>query len=390
MKASHDKSGCCRPKSKLCRIWYIIAKERKTPLGDPCVEFPGHILHKPDPCIYDQFLLMALNQPVTWDNPDVRILLGGIEQYTYNLVTGTVYTVEITVHNSSRLKRADGTSVDVGWIEFGAGGQTRTGIATLSADVPVWPGTAVVTTTWRTPDVPGHYCIEVLLSHPDDGNPANNRGWNNTQVYAAHSQVKRPIRIFNRYPKGCPPIEEGGGPILRPHRVFLGWAVLGAVAGLFASRLAPPEWPGLARLALTVGAGYFLLALLGLLAESIYAWIKRSRGRATAMAKRSQDEERRRRTPCNLVETEVDSYTFDDRVGKDFDPDAAFRGHGPIWPARVDPLSFLFLDGEAYRDVELLVDAPDGPGPPAVFNVNVRQGGVPTGGVSVTITREGT
>jgi hypothetical protein len=85
----------------------MLTSEGKTPCGDPCVEFPGHILHKPDPCIYDQFLLMiAMNQPVTWDNPDVRILLGGLEQYTYDLVTGAEYTVEIAVHNSSREKPA--------------------------------------------------------------------------------------------------------------------------------------------------------------------------------------------------------------------------------------------------------------------------------------------
>ena len=387
MNATQDKSDCCQPKSKIGRIWQIITKERKG--GDPCVEFPGHILHKPDPCIYDQFLLMAMNQPVTWENPDVSILLGGVKQYTYNLTTGTTYTIAITVHNSSRIKPADGTTVDVRWIEFGAGGQTRHPIATLSTNVPVWPGTAVVTTSWRTPDVPGHYCIEMELFHPNDGNPANNRGWNNTQVYAAHSPVQRPIRIFNRYPKGCPPLEEGGGPILRPHRVFLGWAVLGAIAGLFLGDLGPSAWPGVARLGVTVAAGYALLALLGLLAESIYAWLQRSRGRAAATAKRSRDDQRRRGIPCNLVEIEVDSYVFNDKVGKDFDPDTAFRGKGPVWPARVEPASFLFLDGEAYRDVELQVDAPDGTGPPGVFNVNVRQGGVPSGGVTVTITREG-
>src|SRR5947207_12216766 len=119
VKASRDKSDCCRPKSKLGRIWYIITKERKTPYGDPCVEFPGHILHKPDPCIYDQFLLMAMNQPVTWDNPDVAIFLGGVEQNTYDLATSTTYAVAITVHNSSREKPANGTSVEVRWIEFG-------------------------------------------------------------------------------------------------------------------------------------------------------------------------------------------------------------------------------------------------------------------------------
>jgi len=45
MKASHTQSDCRRPKSKLCRICYIITQESKTPCGDPCVEFPGHILH---------------------------------------------------------------------------------------------------------------------------------------------------------------------------------------------------------------------------------------------------------------------------------------------------------------------------------------------------------
>jgi len=298
---------------------------------------------------------MALNQPVTWDSPDVHIFLGGVEQYTYNLTTGITYTVQITVHNSSRLKPANGTSVDVRWIEFGAGGQTRHHINTLTANVPVWPGTAVVSTPWRTPDVPGHYCIEIELYHPNDGNPANNRGWNNTQVYAAHSAVERPIRIFNRYPKGCPPVLEGGGPILRPHRVFLGWGVLGAVlSGLFLRNLGPHSWPTLARIGLALAGGYLVLAVIGLLAESTYAWIKRSRGRIAAEAKRSRDEERRRGIPCNLVEIEVDSYTFEDQLGKNFDPDVGFRGKGPVWPARVEPSSFLFLEGEAYRDVKFV------------------------------------
>ncbi len=388
MKEKQETSDCCRPKSKLCRIWHIISKEQKTPCGDPCVTFPGHILNKPDPCIYDQFLLMAMNQPVTWENPDVSIFLNGIKQYTYNLTVSTTYTVAITVHNSSRVKPANGTTVDLHWIEFGAGGQVRHPIATLAADVPVWPGTTVVTTPWRTPDLPGHYCIDVELFHPDDGNPSNNHGWNNTQVYAAHSQVKRSIRIFNRYPKGCPSVEEGGGPILRPHRVFLGWAVLGAVAGLFLRHLTPHDWPVLARLGATAAAGYAILAVLGLLSESVYAWIKRSRGRAAEQAKLSADRERRGRIPCNLVETEVDSYVFNDTIGKDFNPDTVFVGKAPVWPARVDPSSFLFADNEAFRDVELVVDAPDGPGPSGVFNVNVRQGGQPSGGITLTVTRE--
>ena len=34
-----------------------------------------------------------------------------------------------------------------------------------------------------------------------------------------------------------------------------------------------------------------------------------------------------------------------------------------------------------------IVDAPDETGSPGVFNINVRQGGVPTGGATIMITR---
>ena len=366
----------------LCRIWTILTRE-KTPYGDPCVVIPGHIAHKPDPCIYDQFLLMQLQQPVTWDNPDVRIFLKGVEQYTYNLTVSTEYDVEVTIHNSSRDKPALGTSVDVHWIEFGAGGQIKHPITIAATDVPVWPGTSTVAAKWKTPDVPGHYCIEVELSHPDDGNPANNRGWNNTQVYAAHSPVDRDIRIFNRYPGDCPPVREGGGPVLRPHRVFLGWAVIGAVAALLLEHRLPHDTPAGTQLLALLAAGYVIFAILGLIAESIYAWIKRRSNDARARNPRTD------RTDCHLVNITVDSYAFNDKIGKDFDPTGAFQGKAPIWNATVTPSSFVFLPGEAFRDVNLHVDAPDKPGPAGIFNVNVWQGGVPSGGATVKITTGG-
>lgn len=375
---------CCKPLTRLCRIWEIITREPKTPLGDPCVRFPGHLIRKPDPCIYSQFLLMQLNQPVTWDSPDVRILLGGVEHDSYNLTAGTQYTLEIIVHNSSREKPADGTAVHVRWIDFGAGGQTRHDIATLSTNVPIWPGTAVVATNWRTPDTPGHYCIEVELAHPEDGNPANNRGWNNTQVYAANSPVHRAVRIFNRYPKGCPPIREGGGPYLRPERVLWGWGVLGALTGFLLHRFAPQDWSVTARVGFMAAAGYAALAVAGFISEWLYNQVKRNR-----LDREGQRPPKVERISCNLVEMDVDSYEFTDKIGKDFDPDSAFQGKAPVWPARVEPSRFLFADNEAYRDVELIVDAPDGPGPDGVFNVNVRQGGVPAGGVTVRITHQG-
>ncbi|MDB5069093.1 MAG: hypothetical protein JWM87_204 [Candidatus Eremiobacteraeota bacterium] len=287
----------------LCRVWIIITHQRKG--GDDCVYFPERVINRPDPCIYSQFLLMQLKQPVTWDNPDVAIFKGGVEQYTYGLTVDTQYDVAVTVHNTSLEKAALGTKVSVRWIEFGAGGLVRHPIDELVANVGVYPATAVVATTWRTPATPGHYCIEVQLAHPNDGNPANNLGWNNTQVLAAHSEARTPVRIFNRH----------------------------------------------------VGAP------------------------------RREEQAVHRGPPWNLVEIEFDSYVFNDAYGAHANGDVMFAPRPPAWPARVEPRTFHFAPGETYRDVDLIVDAPAGPGHPEKFNVTARQGGAPLGGVTVTVTR---
>jgi hypothetical protein len=286
----------------LCRILGVLVGRRPGDQG--CIYIPGRIINRPDPCIYDQYLLMQLGLPVTWDNPDFAILLGGVKQYTYDLSVSTTYDVAITVHNSSREKPALGTTVKVVWMEFGAGGTVTTPITTVTTDVPVWPGTSVVHVPWTTPATPGHYCLQAQLFHPDDGNPANNLGQNNTQVYTAHSQVKGQMRIFNKF--------------------------LNAPA--------------------TVG--------------------------------------KRQTRPRNHVEITVDSYVFKDGVGKDVDPMEMFAPRAAAWPAQVVPASFDFGPNEEYRDVTLIVDAPNGPGPSEVFNVTAKQDGTPLGGVTVTVERK--
>jgi hypothetical protein len=370
----------------LCKLWCIFTREQKQPGGDPCVVVPGHLIRKPDPCIYSQFLLMQMNQPVTWDNPDVGLFRNGVEQYTYSLIADTDYEVRVTVHNASRDKAANGTQVKVQWIEFGAGSQIRHPLADLATNVAVWPATSVVTTTWRTPATPGHCCIEVELNHPDDGNPANNRGWNNTQVHAAQSPVVRKIPIFNRYLGACPPVREGHGPVLRPHRVFLGWGAIGAVAALLMSHSLPwlHEASAPARGLALMLMGYLVTSLLGLASESAYAAMKR-RQAEQSVARR----DRKDRIDCHRVDITLDSHVFSDAVGKAFAPAAAFAGAAPVWPAQVVPSSFVFAPDEVMREVELQVDAPDPPGPPGHFNVSVWQGGVPSGGVTVVITTGG-
>ncbi|HEV7676338.1 MAG TPA: hypothetical protein VGQ12_17535 [Candidatus Angelobacter sp.] len=164
--------------------------------------------------------MMQLGKPVTWANPDVVISLAGIKQDTYDLIVNTTYDVAITVHNTSQEKEARGTHVDVRWIEFGAGGQIRHHVGHVVIDVPVWPGVTVTHMNWLTPPTPGHFCLEIELFHPKDGNPANNLGWNNTQVKTAHSPVTTSVRIFNRYLNGAPSRQEN---VSAAHRGGIPW-----------------------------------------------------------------------------------------------------------------------------------------------------------------------
>jgi hypothetical protein len=289
----------------ICKVFRVVVGKRPGSRG--CIYIPERIINRPDPCIYDQFLLMQLGQPVTWANPDFSIMLGGVPQYTYGLTVSTTYDIHIKVHNSSRQKPALGTTINVHWLEFGVGGQVNSHpIGTFTADVPVWPGTCVVHVPWTTPAIPGHYCLQAELFHPEDGNPANNLGQNNTQVCAAHSEVRDQIRIFNQF------LNESTPPTLAP---------------------------------------------------SVH------------------------RAPRNHVEITVDGYIFHDAIGKDADPSTMFAPKDAAWPARVEPTSFDFATGEAYRDVTLIVDAPHGAGPAETFNVTARQDGTPLGGVTIVIER---
>jgi len=300
-----QRPGCL---GLILRILAVMVGRRPPDWG--CIYVPARLTDRPDPCIYDQFMLMALGLPVTWANPDVAILLNGVPQNTYDLVASTTYDVIVTVHNSSRTRPAPGTRVQIWWMEFGAGGTVKHALGTTFVDVPTWPGVATAQFPWTTPATPGHYCLEIELFHPDDADPSNNRGQNNTQVYAAHSRVESPIRVFNTFADD-PPVQPG---TLSPKR--------------------PP------------------------------------------VPVHGDD-----------VEITVDSYVFADAIGKDANPDTMFAPRDAAWPARVEPASFTFQPGERYRDVLLIVDAPDGPGPAETFNVSVRQGGAPTGGVTVTIER---
>jgi len=379
LKKEYKPSGdAANVRNWLCKFYLALLKRKKR--GDPCLYLPEDVINKPDPAIYSQFLLMELGQPVTWDNPDVAIFLGGVEQYTYDLRVNTEYDITVTVHNSSRTKAATNTLVHLRWIEFGAGAQIRHAISTISTNVPVFPGVSKVTSKWRTPASAGHYCIEVELEHPEDANTANNLGWNNTQVREANSEVRSVFRVYNRYPDGCPPVYKGGYKT-RVSQI-LGYTVIFSLIG-FAYAFFPKD--GNYKEVLTgFVVGGIVGAIVGFIREKVVGSMKlnRSKRRHEKMATIEREK-----VSCNWVEIFVDGYLFKDAKGKEAHAEAMFAPKPTEWPARVEPNTFVFNPGEAFRDVILIVDAPDEAGPPANFNCNVWQGGVPSGGITVTINR---
>jgi len=180
------------------RICDILVRKK---LPKDCIRLPFEVTRYPDPCIYNQFFLMANNQPVTWDNPNVEIFLGGNVQDTYNLAVDTTYQVRVGIENASPFFDALGTQVQVNMLTFGIGQPTPTPIHSFSVDVPAataFPGVQE-TFDWTTPTTAGHYCIQVLIQHATDINPANNEGWNNTNVrdVATGTQFVMAIPIAN-------------------------------------------------------------------------------------------------------------------------------------------------------------------------------------------------
>lgn len=183
---------------RCARICDILVRKK---LPKDCIRLPFEVTRYPDPCIYSQFFLMANNQPVTWDNPNVWIFLGGVEQDTYNLAVSTTYEVQVGIENASPFFDAVGTSVQVNMLTFGIGQPSPTPIHSFTVDVPAatsFPG-VIETFSWTTPSVADHYCLQVLIDHANDINPSNNEGWNNTNVrdVAPGEQMSLAIPIRN-------------------------------------------------------------------------------------------------------------------------------------------------------------------------------------------------
>lgn len=154
--------------------------------GPGTVHLPGAIYKRPDPLIYSQSFLMAQGLAVTWDNPDIWLTEpGGISPVpSHELAPDHLYRVHALIHNGSTEAPVVRMPVDFSFWSFGIGG-TSTPIGSTAITLSVKgavgePREAAI--DWRTPVVPGHYCLQVRFSWPDDLQPANNLGQENVMV----------------------------------------------------------------------------------------------------------------------------------------------------------------------------------------------------------------
>jgi hypothetical protein len=162
-----------------------------------CVVVPPKIYKRADPMIYSQFYLMEQGLAVTWDNPDIQLYDNGVPVSSNSLKADHDYKVVATIYNNSTEAPAVGLPVIFSFLSFGAGTVSNP-LGVTKVDLPVKgaPGhPAQAEMAWHTPSQ-GHYCLQVLLFWPDDANPKNNFGQENTNVGTAASPAtfKFPVR----------------------------------------------------------------------------------------------------------------------------------------------------------------------------------------------------
>jgi hypothetical protein len=180
--------------------WLCRAIRRQGNSGtDQCATLNSPVVLLPDPLIYDQYYLMSLGLPVTWDNPDIFIFSGGAPVSPSDLQAGTTYDVVARIWNNSAAAPVADLGVAFSYLSFGIGTVSHPiGQTVVNLDVKGGPGQpAFAFMSWTTPSVPGHYCIQVLLEPASDANWGNNLGQENTQVAAAQSPAVTTFALRN-------------------------------------------------------------------------------------------------------------------------------------------------------------------------------------------------
>ena len=150
--------------------------------------------------LYSQSWLMSQGLAVTWDNPDIQLYdTKNNPVSSSDLLPDTDYQVVVRIWNNSYTGPAAGLEVQLGFIHIGFG-NTRFAIGSTAVNLGV-KGSAhcpvFAKFVWHTPAVPGHYCLQAQLVWPDDANPNNNLGQENTLVGIVHSPADFVFTVTN-------------------------------------------------------------------------------------------------------------------------------------------------------------------------------------------------
>lgn len=167
--------------------------------SSPCVPIDDPAFVRPDPLIYSQQKLMSLGLAVTWDNPDIVLFHEGVAVSSHALQPDTLYEVRSRIWNDSFDAPVIDMTVHLSYLDFGIG-TTPIPVGSAKVDVGVKGAPnqpAFVSIPWRTPDHPGHYCLQVLLDPIEDRDSSNNLGQENTDVGVAASPVAFKFRLRN-------------------------------------------------------------------------------------------------------------------------------------------------------------------------------------------------
>lgn len=185
----------------------ICNKHPEQPRPKHCCEVPPHIKRKPDPCLYSQFYLIAQGFSVTWNNPDIWLTLpDGTPVDSSALEPSTKYLVNARIHNAS-FDPSLGTEVRCLYRPYSFNSPDRVPVEVLPdgterivvLHIAPW-GSEVAVFRWTTPPDPNHHwCLQVECRHPDDKNPNNNLGQENTDVLggSAGARVTTNAQLFN-------------------------------------------------------------------------------------------------------------------------------------------------------------------------------------------------
>ena len=178
-------------------------RERPDPREPECIPIPRNVYRRPDPMLYSQGYLMSQGLAVTWDNPDIHLERAGVPVVSSDLDPDTEYEIVARIWNGSNNAPAVNLPVRFSYLDFGIG-TVEVPVGWTKVDLPVNGAVghpAIARHPWKTPAAPGHYCVRVEPTWPDDANPANNLGQENVNVKplnSPHAAFIFPVRNDGR------------------------------------------------------------------------------------------------------------------------------------------------------------------------------------------------